>query len=440
MAAPYKIWLTPDNHGVFSTSGLSHASARKVSEVLQHDMENHHVYLNDRGFHNHVVHFMLTIWALGASPETIQRQYEREHHRQRPCMPRDESVISSLSNKESFMSLMHKEEHYPNFLAFFQHELATKGTPDVLNEYLFSRDRLAETMLSDMFSGLLHPIIHLGFAIEFEQPAIIAQALAQAAVHDDYLGHLFLFPAENAAGAIGQHSTHKTLVQLMDEMQADETLRVAAHRGDDEVFSSGILKRASEVLVKYSSQWTVPEDKINEKLAEMTNAAVYLTATAQRPDREIKFDFFFLHITNLSILIKPIIDLPYLSTRSKARLLEMKARMDLLIWASRKMPEPRISDVDNSPIHMGWPEIIARSYMHPSDDGHLAKFVRTVAHAQELCRVYEAEAEKRGLRITGDMWLRIGNMVIGSVREVPSDMWVRGSGFSESWEKFGPRK
>lgn len=51
MATPYKIWLTPDNHGVFSTSGLSQASARKVSEVLQHDMENHHVYLNDRGFH-----------------------------------------------------------------------------------------------------------------------------------------------------------------------------------------------------------------------------------------------------------------------------------------------------------------------------------------------------------------------------------------------------
>ena len=188
-------------------------------------------------------------------------------------MPRDETVISSLANKEYFISLMHKDEHYPNFLAFFQHELATKGIPDVLNEYLFSGDRLAETMLSDMFSGLVHPIIHLGFAIEFEQPAIIAQALAQAAVHEDYLGLSFLFPVENAAGGIGQHSTHKTLVQLMDEMRADETLRAAARPDDDEVFSRGILQRASEVLLKYSSQWTVPEDRITEKLAEMTNAA-----------------------------------------------------------------------------------------------------------------------------------------------------------------------
>ncbi|OGM47192.1 hypothetical protein ABOM_003900 [Aspergillus bombycis] len=349
MATPYKIWLTPDSHGVFSTSGLSHASARKVSEVLQHDMENHHIYLNDRGFHDHIVHFMLTIWALGASPDTIQRQ-------------------------------------------------------------------LAESMLSVMFAGLLHPIIHLGFAIEFQQPAIVAQALAQAAVHEDYLGQLFLFPAEKAAGGVGQRGMHKTLVQIMDEMQADETLRAAAHPGDDEVFSSGILQRAPRVLVQYCHQWTVPDDRISERLAEMVNAAAYLTATAQHPEKEIKFDFYFVHSLNLSIFFKPILDLPYLSTHSKARLLEMKARMDLLIWASRKMPPPRIADVNGYPIHMGWPEIFSRSYMHPSDDG--------------IWR--NSSGQLRTPRSCA--------MIIDSVGEVSNDMWVRGSGFSESWGRFGPRK
>jgi hypothetical protein len=51
MATSRKIHLTPDHGGVFSVPGLSWASARKVSEVLQHDMENHHVYLNDIEFH-----------------------------------------------------------------------------------------------------------------------------------------------------------------------------------------------------------------------------------------------------------------------------------------------------------------------------------------------------------------------------------------------------
>lgn len=54
MATSSKICLTPENGGVFSTPGLSWASARKVSEVLQHDMENHHVYLNDIEFHGKI--------------------------------------------------------------------------------------------------------------------------------------------------------------------------------------------------------------------------------------------------------------------------------------------------------------------------------------------------------------------------------------------------
>lgn len=102
--------------------------------------------------------------------------------------------------------------------------------------------------------------------------------------------------------------------------------------------------------------------------------------------------------------------LPYLSALNKARLLEMKGRMDLLIWASRQMPEPQPEDVLNYPIHLGWPEIFAKSYLHPSDDGHLAKFVRTVAFAEELCRPYETGSNKRYLPVSGDMWLKIGNL------------------------------
>ncbi|KAL3490288.1 hypothetical protein BJX62DRAFT_207546 [Aspergillus germanicus] len=137
-------------------------------------------------------------------------------------------------------------------------------------------------------------------------------------------------------------------------------------------------------------------------------------------------------------------DLPYLTTSSKARLLEMKGRMDLLIWASRKVPDPRPDDIVNYPIHLGWPEVFAQSYLHPSDDGHLAKFVRTVAFAHELCRsrergMNEASRMIQGLPVRGDMWLQIGNIAVDSVGVIFQDLWVRGSGFAESWDKFGPR-
>lgn len=52
MATSTKIQVTTDTRGAFSTSGLSIESAQAVSEVLQHDMENHHIYLNNIEFHS----------------------------------------------------------------------------------------------------------------------------------------------------------------------------------------------------------------------------------------------------------------------------------------------------------------------------------------------------------------------------------------------------
>lgn len=45
-------------------------------------------------------------------------------------------------------------------------------------------------MLVRLHAGFLHPMIHLGFGVEFQQPAIIAEALAQAAVHDNWIGYV----------------------------------------------------------------------------------------------------------------------------------------------------------------------------------------------------------------------------------------------------------
>jgi hypothetical protein len=164
---------------------------------------------------------------------------------------------------------MYQEEQYSNFLAFFQREIDEKGVPMVLNEYLFGGDELAESLLSRMFSGLVHPIIHLGFGVEFQQPAIIAQALAQASVHQDYLGEGFFRPATNISSSDPER--RMSLLSIMEEMRADSKVMAASQPGDTDVFENGILKRAGAEVIKYCSQWTVPEDQIQEKLVEMIN-------------------------------------------------------------------------------------------------------------------------------------------------------------------------
>ena len=46
-------------------------------------------------------------------------------------------------------------------------------------------------MLRQLGAGIMHPWIHLGFGIEFEIEDVVAEALAECAVHEDELGEYY---------------------------------------------------------------------------------------------------------------------------------------------------------------------------------------------------------------------------------------------------------
>jgi len=117
--------------------------------------------------------------------------------------------------------------------------------------------------------GFLHPIIHLGFGVEFEQPVIVAEALAQAAAHDNWMSP-FLLGAEKAAAS---SSDSTSLVVLLDEIRDDQKLSTAAHWDDGNKMRDGILARAPNEMVKYASKFRVKDQELEAKTAEMTNAA-----------------------------------------------------------------------------------------------------------------------------------------------------------------------
>lgn len=65
-------------------------------------------------------------------------------------------MIRSLYDKAGFKKCLGRDKNYPNFLAFFQDEIEKKGVGNVLNEYLFSGDENAESMLARLFGGAYH--------------------------------------------------------------------------------------------------------------------------------------------------------------------------------------------------------------------------------------------------------------------------------------------
>ncbi|KAJ5490539.1 hypothetical protein N7453_011364 [Penicillium expansum] len=438
MATAYKIQLLPSDTGIFRFGGITPESAAKASELLQKNHDEYHIFFNEIGLHNHLAHHVLSLFAVGSSPELLQTQFDKNTSYQRQMKLPDNTIVAQMADAELFKSFLADGNRYTEFLTFFANEITQKGWQNVLEEYLFQGDERADDLLARMFEGYLHPIIHLGLGIEFNQPAIIAEALAQAAVHDNNIGH-FLLSSERAARLSNPPST--TLIDLIDAVHKDPILGDSARWNDREKLVDGVLARASQELIKHGSMWKVKESELERRTAEMINSNFVFTFGAQRPPKRIKLDFYYIHCTNASIFFSSFLQQEWLSTSTKIRLLEWKGRMDLAVYASRGCPKILRDELSTyAPKSEGgraidWDNVIKRAMDYV--DCHAIKLIRAMAHAEAACRPYKSDSE---FQIKGDGWLRLAGIAMDSVEEEEGvEDWIRNVGFDEAWDQFPDR-
>lgn len=449
MASGSRVHLDASQRPQYHNGELTAESAKTTTELLQANHEKHHVFFNKSGFHNHIAHHVLTLFALNATPKEIQQGYDTNVDYQRPPEPLKDPIVDDMLDPKRFNIYLGKEQYYHDFLVFFQKQIDAKSWQEVLNEFVFARDERADDMLGRMYAGFLHPIIHTGFGVEFKQPAIVAEGLAQACVHDNWIKPLFLQIEEAAEAKRGQ-GDRKTIVQLLEEVKRNEEISNAAHWEDGNKIRDGIMKRAQQKMVELASQYTIREDDfLEEKTAEMINAAgkidklprssvahvfiVYFTAAAQRPPHQVKFDFYYMHCVTSSIFFSNFLSSAntFLTPATKRRLLEWKVWNDIVMYASRHSPALHLSEITNYEPKQDsdWEDIILR-VNKLEDDGHASKVIRALANGQKACQPYE---DKPGFIVKGDAWRKMGHMAIDSV-EAGEPHWTRSCGFDQAWK------
>lgn len=146
--------LTPSNYGVHHITDLQDSSAQKVTSLLEENHKGFHTYWNFKGYHNHQTHYLLTAYALGASPKKLQDAFDTNAHYQRPLAAVDEQRVEKLYKDDYFLSCMSQEEYYPDYLEFFTRKFHEEGWQVVVHRYMFSRTKLADEMLVRLFAGM----------------------------------------------------------------------------------------------------------------------------------------------------------------------------------------------------------------------------------------------------------------------------------------------
>ena len=102
---------------------------------------------------DHIVHCILTMLGLGATPEELQAAYDRESSYQKRRYPNDEDVVAAMADKENFKTYLSQQPQYSNFLLFFQRQIDAKGVKATLEEHVFAEDEHSNRIFALFYGG-----------------------------------------------------------------------------------------------------------------------------------------------------------------------------------------------------------------------------------------------------------------------------------------------
>ncbi|KAF2209153.1 hypothetical protein CERZMDRAFT_100670 [Cercospora zeae-maydis SCOH1-5] len=430
-----RIHLRQPNPGIARLYDSAENSLDTANRLLQKNHDQYHMFWMDVGGHNHMAHAVLTILALGGGPSELQRAYDDGLEVQRPMPALDQEVVKALYNASDFRSHVGSIGDYTNFLAFFEREIDAKGWRDVITEYCFSKTENAELMLAQLYEGAFHPFIHLGLGVEFEQPSIIAEALAQAASHDSAGIPGFLLDAERHGRASAEPRIH--FKDCFLAVREDEIIENAAQPQMGPVrVREGVMKRAGQEMTRVAAAYRILSKELDQAIAEIISCNAYISGAAQRASKQRKIDFFHMHNVTSSIFLTVFAQQDWITLEDKVRLVEWKARMDLVWYAASGAAPLDLNFLTGyKPTHsagMSWTDLY-QAINGTHDDGHVAKFVRAIKNGESVAKAFEG-ADRDRFPVNGNLWFKVAQMAYDSTLEVPTDQkWVFGAGYDPMW-------
>lgn len=291
--------------------------------------------------------------------------------------------------------------------------------------------------------GFLHPILHLGFGLEYHQPCIVAESLASACIHDTW-PCLALLPAERLSRTESTSSS-TTLLSLAEELRLDPVVSIAVqHHDAPNKIVSGLYKRAKRDTINIVYKYVVPPfstsgEDLSRKTAEMICFCIYLAAACQNPKKQEMIDFFLMHSVNLSIFFITFLKQNWIAKDVKCRLLEWKGRKDLIMYAACRRPAlyperiEKYSPKRSSPADNTWDAVFARACAY-QDDGHTSKLIRAIRNGWETSSPYFGTS---GFSLKRDDFLKIAHMVMDSVERMDDSSYRMSSKTENSYARAG---
>ncbi|KAH7060308.1 hypothetical protein BKA57DRAFT_446878 [Linnemannia elongata] len=299
LSASKKLFIPqiPSKNISLALPGITKLARETVAELLEENHNKHHCYFNERGLHNHLVHGVLASYSLGATPERLRAIYEGHAVEQRPV-----GFIKKNFTPVDWKSEVGNQEFYASYLAFFREEVPKLGRVEAIVKYAFDTDVIGRT-----FSGAFHPLIHLGYGVDFGIDAVVAEGLAMMAVTSTMMSPFVVAPATKVEKvttkiasqlSFSEPTSAKTIVDILTALREDRELdNVTSYPDANKTMEVSKSKVAASKIQKLLSEWKVEEttQDIDLKAKELYKACVLAVGGTGLRNGKVKQDFFLMH-------------------------------------------------------------------------------------------------------------------------------------------------
>lgn len=439
--------------------GTSPESTATLRVYLQRDYVEHHGMFDytSRGAHNHTPFHLLVEWALGGTSKHLDAIWDQHENVERYAH-RSPGAITTANAFDH----LGDGDYYQAYLHFFSDLLLKTPLSAVLEEWLFSPkanfDGKKPEMVNRLLDGILHPMLYLGYGIEFSLPGLVAMGLAQTAVHGAPSPNLIprsMFEATTKRGP-GLHA-----FTIVSRIMSDNAFKDYKGSFDD------LQAKIGQKIQSYASEWLVDganDKEIAKKVQELTFLNVMIYAVGGwRNGKFYKAEFTLMHLLTSSMTLTSY--MAVISPTSKSLLLRAYFTRSLAYYISKGRPELPVRSFFTAPILTDFPgptvnptesafpdpespfaetpnvwlKIIQSALVHPDD--HLSKVQRTLAHYGSLYG-HIAAGEFKGTElkdselIDGTLFVRTAALTMewmGRIREgEPARFWGDDPNFPEA--------
>ncbi|KAG0182445.1 hypothetical protein DFQ28_004088 [Apophysomyces sp. BC1034] len=381
-------------HG-FRLPGATEASTRKLKDLLGLNHQNFDVFF-DTFKHNHMAHQLLADYSMGASPSRLQATYD---YHTGMLVPRKPTLLpaGALASPTVFNRHIGQREYSTDYLLFFESEIKRLGFKETLRYYFLQRPLMLRGI-----GAVYHGLIHIGYAVEYNLPQVLAEGLAISAV--DHLD-------------VDEHADYtKIVTQTVEDNLANVSLSEVS---DNHITALDVFERviadsdgSTNVIEKHCALWQVQPNKedIKEKVHQMYVAATFVYGATSRPNKPVKLDFFLQQAMMLKYHLRYAV-FNFVSVGRPA------IHRDVLL----NYPVPHKEGVENP-----WLPIIAAATENL--DMHTAKVIRSLGRADLMW----------GDRRSDNAFLKAAQMTVDTVKpkSLEDHHWLMtGIGKDRSWNE-----